>query len=56
MSNAVFDDDQPVQGDDTGAPTEPGEYGSLTVEDDAGGTIDPAQLADTAGESDEDVK
>ena len=56
MSNATFDDDQPIEGNDIGAPTEPEEYGSLTVEDDPGGTIDPAELADTAGESDEDVK
>jgi hypothetical protein len=56
MSNPTFDDSQPVEGDDTGAPTEPEEYGSLSVEDDPGGTVDPAELADTASESDEDVK
>jgi hypothetical protein len=55
MSTPTFDDAQPVEGDDTGAPTEPEEFGSLSVEDDPGGTIDPADLADTASESDEDV-
>ena len=30
------------------------EYGSLTVEDDPDGTIDGAELAGTAGESDHD--
>ena len=58
MSTPTFDDSQPVEGDDTGAPTEPEEYGSLTIEDDPGGpgTVDPAELADTAHESDEDVR
>lgn len=51
-----FDDAQPVEGDDTGAPTTPEEFGSLTVEDDPGGTVDPAELAGTADESDEDVR
>ena len=32
-----FDDAQPIEGDDTGAVTEPEEYGSLTVEDDPRG-------------------
>ena len=56
MSTPQFDDAQPVQGDDTGAPTEPEDFGSLSVEDDPSGTIDPADLADTASESDEDVR
>jgi hypothetical protein len=56
MSSPTFDDSAPVEGNDTGAPTEPEEYGSLSVEDDPTGTIDPADLADTADESDEDVK
>ena len=54
MSTPTFDDAQP-EGDDTGAPTEPQDFGSLTVEDDPSGTIDPAEIADTASESDEDV-
>jgi hypothetical protein len=56
MSTPTFDDSQPVEGDDTGASTEPTEYGSLSIEDDLGGTVDPADLADTASDSDEDVK
>jgi len=55
MSTQNFDDAQPVEGDDTGAPTEPEEFGSLTVEDDPAGTVYPAELAGTAEESDEDV-
>jgi hypothetical protein len=55
MSTPTFDDPQPTEGDDTGAPTEPNDFGSLTVEDDPSGTVDPAELADTASESDEDV-
>lgn len=55
MSTPTFDDSEPIEGDDTGAPLEPEEFGSLTVEDDPGGTTDPAELAGTAGESDEDV-
>ena len=51
-----FDDAQPIEGEDTGPVTEPEEYGSLTVEDDPQGTIDPAELADTADQSDEDVR
>ena len=56
MSSPTFDESSPVEGDDTGPPTEPEEYGSLSVEDDPTGTIDPAELADTAKESDEDVR
>ena len=56
MSTPTFDDSSPIEGDDTGAPAEPEEYGSLTVEDDPSGTVDPAELAGTADESDEDVK
>jgi len=56
MSTPTFDDAQPVEGDDTGAHTEPEDFGSLTIEDDPNGTIDPAELADTASESDEDVR
>lgn len=31
------------------------EYGSLTVEDDPDGTVDPAELANTGDESDHDL-
>jgi hypothetical protein len=51
-----FDDTQPIEGEDTGALTEPEEYGSLSVEDDPQGTVDPADVAGTADESDEDVR
>ena len=54
MSTQNFDDDPSVT-DTTGEPTDPEEYGSLTVEDDPEGTTDPAELAGTADESDEDV-
>ncbi len=51
-----FEDTQPIEGDDTGAGSEPEEFGSLTVEDDPQGTVDPAKLAGTADQSDEDVR
>ena len=35
--------------------SDPDEYGSLTVEDDPEGTVDPADLAGGADETDEDV-
>ena len=35
--------------------TDPDEYGSLSVEDDPEGTVDPADLAGGADETDEDV-
>jgi hypothetical protein len=35
--------------------SDPDEYGSLTVEDDAEGTVDPGDLAGGADETDEDV-
>ncbi len=54
MSTQNFDDDSSVT-DTTGDQTDPEEYGSLTVEDDPEGTTDPADLAGTADESDEDV-
>ena len=43
--------DEPTE--DTELSTE--EYGSLTVEDDPEGTVDPADLAGTADESDHDI-
>ena len=33
----------------------PDEYGSLSIEDDAEGTVDPGELAGGAGEDDADV-
>ena len=35
--------------------TDPGGYGSLSVEDDSAGTVDPADLAGAAGPDDADV-
>lgn len=35
--------------------TDPDDYGSLTVEDEPVGTVDPADLAGTAGPDDADV-
>jgi hypothetical protein len=35
--------------------TDPDEYGSLSVEDDPNGTVDPGELAGGADETDEDV-
>jgi hypothetical protein len=35
--------------------TDPDEYGELTVEDDPQGTVDPADLAGTAGPQDAEV-
>ena len=35
--------------------TDPDEYGSLSVEDDPEGTVDPGDLAGSADETDEDV-
>ena len=55
MTTQNFDDD-PSVADTTGEQTDPEQYGSLTVEDDPEGTTDPAELAGSADESDEDVK
>ena len=55
MSTQNFDDDPSVTDTTDGEQTDPEEYGSLTVEDDPEGTTDPADLAGTADESDEDV-
>ena len=35
--------------------TDPVEYGSLSVEDDPQGTVDPADVAGSADDTDEDV-
>jgi hypothetical protein len=51
MSNADGAPDQPTESGDLS--TE--EYGSLTVEDDPDGTVDRAELANTADESDHDL-
>ncbi len=47
-------DDQP--NDDVETVSDPDEYGSLTVEDEPEGTVDPGELAGTADEDDEDVR
>jgi hypothetical protein len=55
--NVPDDGDQP-EGADPGRDsdmTDPEEYGSLSVEDDPDGTVDPGELAGGADESDEDV-
>jgi len=59
MSNPNVPDDgdqpggaEPGRGTDM---TDPEEYGSLSVEDDPGGTVDPGELAGGADETDEDV-
>ena len=43
------------QPEGSGGLTDPDEYGSLSLEDDAEGTVDPADLAGGADETDEDV-
>jgi len=57
MSNVPAEDAAP-EGTDP-APDEdmsdPAEYGSLSVEDDPDGTVDPGELAGGADETDEDV-
>jgi hypothetical protein len=56
MSNPNSPDDD--QADDAGTGgdmTDPDEYGSLSVEDDPDGTVDPGELAGGADETDEDV-
>jgi hypothetical protein len=54
MTTQNFDDDPPAE-DKTDEMNDPDQYGSLSVEDDPSGTTDPAELAGTAHESDEDV-
>jgi hypothetical protein len=41
--------------DDVQSVSDPDEYGSLSVEDDPEGTVDPGELAGTADTDDEDV-
>jgi hypothetical protein len=50
--------DQPreqTENDEQTTPTDAEEYGSLSVEDNPEGTVDPADLAGTANESDDEV-
>jgi hypothetical protein len=49
------DDDQAADAGTGGDMTDPDEYGSLSVEDDPDGTVDPGELAGGADETDEDV-
>jgi hypothetical protein len=44
-----------TENDEQSTPTSADEYGSLTVEDNPDGTVDPADLAGTAEESDDEV-
>ncbi len=44
---------EPIERPDTGESIESGDYGHLSVEDDPRGTVDPADLAGTAGPQDE---
>lgn len=56
MPNLPADDaDESVEHGSSPEMTDPDEYGSLSVEDDAGGTVDPGELAGGADETDEDV-
>jgi hypothetical protein len=54
MSNETYDPNPPGE-NEAGDMNDPGEYGGLSVEDDPQGTVDPADVAGTADESDEDV-
>jgi hypothetical protein len=44
-----------TESDEQSTPTGADEYGSLTVEDNPDGTVDPGDLAGTADDSDADV-
>ena len=58
MSNPNVPDDAAAEGaEPTGDAdlTDPAEYGSLSIEDDPDGTVDPGELAGGAGEDDADV-
>jgi hypothetical protein len=54
MSNDTYDPNPPGE-NEPGDMNDPDQYGSLSVEDNPQGTTDPADIADTADESDEDV-
>lgn len=49
------EDDQPQRLDAPGEDLGPEEYGSLSIEDDPEGTVDPGELAGGASEDDADV-
>ena len=57
MSNVPAEDAAPEGADPATDEdlTDPAEYGSLSVEDDPNGTVDPGELAGGADENDEDV-
>jgi hypothetical protein len=44
-----------TENDEQSTPTSAEEYGSLSVEDNPDGTVNPADLAGTADESDDEV-
>jgi hypothetical protein len=44
-----------TENDEQSTPTGADEYGSLSIEDNPDGTVDPGDLAGTAKESDDDV-
>ena len=46
---------EPTENDQQSTPLDADEYGSLTIEDNPEGTVDPGDLAGTADESDADV-
>jgi hypothetical protein len=54
MSNDTYDPNPPGE-NEPGDMNDPEQYGGLSVEDDPQGTVDPADVAGTADESDEDV-
>lgn len=56
MPNVPGDDaDESVEHGSNPEMTDPDEYGSLSIEDDPEGTVDPGELAGGADETDEDV-
>ncbi len=54
MSDETYEPNPPGESQ-SGDMNDPGDYGGLSVEDDPQGTVDPAEVAGTADESDEDV-
>ena len=48
-------EDEPTGNDHVETVNDPDEFGSLSVEDDPAGTVDPGELAGTASTEDEDV-
>lgn len=56
MPNAPADDaNESAEPGSSPQLADPDEYGSLSVEDDAEGTVDPGELAGGADDTDEDV-